>query len=132
MAAETILVADDDRAFVQFVSSSLKARGFNVVHAFDSIQAMMAIRRSHPAAMVLDILMPGGTGVEVLKRLRTFSGMAPMRVIAVSASTDPELPQRVKELGADEFLLKPLDLDELHRVLCRLLGRPVEQPPPVG
>ncbi len=132
MAAETILVADDDQTFVQLLSSSLKARGFNVVHAFDSMQAMMAIRRSQPAAVVLDILMPGGSGVEVLKRLRSISGMAPMRVIAVSASTDPELPQRVKELGADEFLPKPLDLDELHRVLCRLLGKPVEQPPQAG
>ncbi len=132
MAAETILVADDDPTVVQLLTSYLRTRGFIVVHAYDSMQAMMVIRRSQPAAVVLDILMPGGTGVEVLKRLRTLSGVPLMHVIAISASTDPELPQRVKDLGADEFLLKPLNLDELYQVLCRLLGRPAGQPPRGG
>ncbi|HYL81005.1 MAG TPA: response regulator [Candidatus Acidoferrum sp.] len=129
MAAETILVADDDQIVAQLLSSSLRAHGFNVVLAFDAMQAMMAIRRSQPAAVVLDILMPAGSGVEVLKRLRSFSGMAPTHVLAVSASPDPQLPDRVKELGAGAFLRKPLDPEEVYRVLCTLLGKPAGPKP---
>jgi two-component system, OmpR family, response regulator CpxR len=129
MAAETILVADDDQIIAQLLSSRLKAHGFNVVLAYDAMQTMMAIRRSQPSAVILDILMPAGSGVEVLKRLRSFSGMTPTHVLAVSASPDPQLPERVKELGADEFLRKPLDPEEVYRVLCRLLGRATESQP---
>lgn len=129
MAVETILVADDDQVFAQLLSSSLKAHGFNVVLASDAMQTMMAIRRSQPAAVILDILMPAGSGFEVLKRLRSFAGMTPTRVLAVSASPDPELPGRVKAMGADEFLRKPLDPEEVYRVLCRFLGKASEPKP---
>lgn len=129
MAAETILVADDDQIICQLLSSSLKAHGFNVVVALDAMQTMMAIRRSQPAAVILDIMMPAGSGVEVLKRLRSFSGMTPTHVLAVSASPDPQLPDRVKELGAGAFLRKPLDPEEVYRVLCTLLGKPSEPKP---
>lgn len=129
MAAETILVADDDQIVVQLLSTCLKAHGFNVVFAFDAMQTMMAIRRVQPAAVVLDILMPAGSGVEVLKRLQSVSGIPPTRVLAVSASPDAQLPDRVKELGAGAFLRKPLDPEEVYRVLCKLLGKPSEPKP---
>ncbi len=132
MPGETILVADDDQVFAQLLFSSLKAHGLNVVLASDAMQTMMAIRRSQPAAVILDILMPAGSGFEVLKRLRSFSGTIPTRVLAVSASPDPQLPERVRELGAHEFLRKPLDPEEVYRVLCRLLGMKSESPPEGG
>ena len=123
-APETILVADDDRIVTRLLSEHLTEKGFNVVQAFDGMQTMMAIRRHQPAALVLDVIMPGGTGEDILKRLQTLKDRPSMRILAVSASADPELPQRVKDLGAHEFLRKPLDLDEVHRILRRLLEMP--------
>jgi len=62
-----ILIADDSRFQVQLVSSCLTPRGFSVVSAGDALQTWMMALREKPEAIVLDINMPGGTGIEVLK-----------------------------------------------------------------
>jgi len=123
MAWETVLIVDDDALLGQLLTSFLQERQFRTILARDALQATMAIRRAAPAAVLLDILLPGGTGLDVLKRLQTGLGPRPI-VIAISASGDPELPAKTVELGAQAFLRKPLNLDELCALLCRLLGRP--------
>lgn len=123
MAKELILIADDDPVVAGMLTAELRAHGFGVMVAVDVIQTMMTIRRSPPAALVLDIMMPGGTGLEVLKRLKSSGSMATIPVLAISASGEPGLPDKTKALGADEFLLKPLDLDRVCAILDRLVGR---------
>lgn len=118
----TILIADDDPIFTRLFSTQLKAKGFKVTIAADAMQATMVIRKSKPDAVFLDINMPGGTGLEVLKNLRISTTTTMIPVIVMSASEDPELPMKVKERGADEFLSKPVDFEEAYRDLCRLLG----------
>jgi CheY-like chemotaxis protein len=123
MAKELILVADDDPIMVGVLRTELRAHGFNVIVAVDVIQTMMTVRRSPPAAIVLDIMMPGGTGLEVLKRLKASGTMATIPVLAISASSEPDLPEKTKALGADDFLHKPLNLDQVCKILDRLVGR---------
>jgi CheY-like chemotaxis protein len=65
-----ILIADDSRFQVQLIAAYLEPRGFVVVSAGDALQTWMKALREKPEAIVLDINMPGGTGIEVLKRLR--------------------------------------------------------------
>ena len=65
-----ILVADDSRFQVTLLTKALQEKGFEVVAAQDAMQAGMVALRSAPDAIVLDINMPGGSGIEVLKRLR--------------------------------------------------------------
>jgi DNA-binding response OmpR family regulator len=77
---------------------------------------------------LLDVMMPGGTGFDVLKRLRSNAATARIPVVAMSASTDPALTQKVQELGAGAFLLKPMGLDEVAATLRRVL----EQAPAAG
>jgi two-component system phosphate regulon response regulator PhoB len=119
---DTILIADDDQVVVALLSADLRERGFAVAVAADAMQVMMAARRKPPAAILLDIVMPGGSGLEVLKRLRSSSTLSGVPVVAMSANTDPGLPQKVQALGADVFLLKPVQLDEVAATLRRLLG----------
>ena len=69
-------------------------------------------------------MMPGGSGFEVLKRLRSNSTLSGIPVVAMSANNDPELPAKVQAVGADAFLLKPVRLDEVAATLCQLLGAP--------
>jgi DNA-binding response OmpR family regulator len=123
MAWETILIVDDDAIFGQLLTSYLQERQFETALARDAMQATMAIRRATPSAILLDIILPGGTGLDVLKRLRAGSGLQPI-VIAMSASSDPSLPDKAAGLGAQAFLQKPFNLDEMYALLCRLLGRP--------
>lgn len=95
-----ILIADDSRFQVQLVSSCLTPRGFAVVSAGDALQTWMMALREKPEAIVLDINMPGGTGIEVLKRLRMSSKTQHIPVVVVSGSSEPNIERTVKELGA--------------------------------
>jgi two-component system phosphate regulon response regulator PhoB len=123
MANAMILIADDDRVVVELLSIGLQARGFTVGVAADGMQALMVVRRTPPAAILLDVMMPGGTGFDVLKRLRSNAASKNIPVVAMSASTDPELPTKVRELGANAFLLKPAHLDEVAATLRRVLEK---------
>jgi len=117
-----ILIADDDRVTVQLVSSVLKAAGYEMSVAYDGMQALMMAVKNPPDALILDIGMPGGTGLHVLERLRASSKTSAIPVLVITALTDRDLPARVRTLGAAEFLAKPLAGDLLRAALDRMLG----------
>jgi len=121
---ETILVVDDDRVMVQILSAHLRERGYNVATAADAMQAVMYSLRGPLSAIFLDIKLPGGTGLDVLKKLKSSARTTHIPVIIITGLDDPTLPQEARELGADEFLRKPLDLSRITQVLKRLLGEP--------
>ena len=108
-----ILVADDDKVISAMVCGVLKDAGHTTVPAFDAIQAFMIAMKQAPNLIVLDINMPGGTGINVLKKLKGSSKTANVPVIVCSANTDPNLPAEVITLGAVRFIPKPIDPDVL-------------------
>src|SRR6266478_3538095 len=113
-----ILVADDDRIVVHLVASLLRAKGHEVIPVLDAMQAILfALRPPLPDAIILDVNMPGGTGVETLKRLKASRVTAPVPVIVLSGTTDPQMPERMQALGADVFLHKPVNPDALFGAL---------------
>ena len=116
----TILIADDSRFQVQLLSKALIANGFRVITAMDALQAWTMALRSAPDAIVLDINMPGGTGIEVLKKLRMSTKTQHIPVVVASGNDDRGIEQSTRELGASEFLHKPVDPDELCGILHRL------------
>lgn len=116
-----ILVADDSRFQVVLLTQALQEKGFEVVAAQDAMQAGMVALRTAPDVIVLDINMPGGSGIEVLKRLRRSTRTKSIPVVVVSGSNDLDVRQVAMELGVVDFLPKPVDLDQLCRVLSSLL-----------
>jgi CheY-like chemotaxis protein len=122
---ETILVVDDDRVTVQILTTHLRERGYNVATAADAMQAVMFSLRGPLSAIFLDIKLPGGTGLDVLKKLKSSMKTTHIPVIIITGLDDPEIPQKARELGADEFLRKPLDLSQVTNALKRLLGEPM-------
>ena len=114
-----ILVADDSRFQVALLTKALHEKGFEVVAAQDALQAGMVALRTAPDAIVLDINMPGGSGIEVLKRLRRSTKTQSIPVVVVSGSGDSDIRQVALDLGVADFLTKPVDLDQL----CREIGR---------
>jgi CheY-like chemotaxis protein len=116
-----ILVADDDRVLSQLVCAIVREAGHVPIAAFDAMQALMfAMRTPAPGLIVLDINMPGGTGLEALRKLKLSARTAPIPVIVLSGSDDAAMPQQVKALGADAFLPKPIDPDALVDVIRRV------------
>jgi len=119
-----ILIADDDRVQTLMLSTRLKAKGFEVAVAYDAIQAYTVAIRSLPDAIILDIQMPGGTGVAVLKHLKASTKTSQIPVIVLTGTIDPSEEPRLKELGVARFLYKPVDLEQLYVTLSQLLEKP--------
>jgi CheY-like chemotaxis protein len=123
-----ILIADDDPVHIQLVSAQLRAEGFQVLVARDSMQALMLTLRGKPNAVLLDVNMPGGTGLQTLRQLKASPDTKPIPVIVVSGSDDPELIKKLTQLGAEDFLRKPFAADDLLRILARVTGKPLQHP----
>ncbi len=117
-----ILIADDSRFQVALLSKALEESGFEVLCALDALQAWMIALRSAPDAIVLDINMPGGSGIEVLRKLRISTKTLHVPVVVVSGSTEDSIEELAKRLGAAEFFAKPVDPDRLCNTLLHLLS----------
>lgn len=118
----TILVADDDKVHVHLLTALLKKRGFSVSIAYDGLQAWSTALRSRPEAIILDIHMPAGTGFEVLRKLKTSTKTSQIPVIVLSGSVNADEIATIETLGADRFLQKPADLEQLFDTLGGLLN----------
>jgi putative two-component system response regulator len=116
-----VLVAEDDRVVSQQLAGLLRGRGYTPILASDAMQTLMfAMREPHPDAILLDVNMPGGTGLEALRRLKASVKTSEIPVLVLSGETDPALPDTVRELGAVAFLAKPVDAPTLLEALGKL------------
>jgi CheY-like chemotaxis protein len=118
-----ILIADDSRFQVQMLASWLTPMGFEVVFAVDALQTWMTALRANPDVILLDINMPGGTGIEVLKRLRMSNKTQHIAVIVVSGEKDPATEAKARSLGAADFLHKPVEQEQLLSTVNRTLNK---------
>ncbi len=116
-----ILIADDSRFQREALASFLKPKGFEAVFAVDALQAWMAALRSAPQLILLDINMPGGTGIEVLKRLRMSTKTQHIPVIVVSGEENSETEATARGLGAVDYLRKPVEEEQLCTAVERAL-----------
>jgi DNA-binding response OmpR family regulator len=108
-----ILVAEDDKMLSKMMCSVLKEGGHICIPAFDAMQAVMYAMKQPPDLVLLDINMPGGTGVGVLQKLKASSKTSFVPILVISGSIDPAMPAHVLTLGAAKFLSKPLEPDVL-------------------
>lgn len=118
-----ILVAEDDKVISLQICSLLKKSGYAPTPVFDSMQALMvAMRTPPPDLIVLDIGLPGGTGIETLRKLKASSRTHSIPVVVVSATIDPTHADEVLDLGATAFLSKPVDPAELRAAVTEAVG----------
>lgn len=120
-----ILIADDSRVQVHLLTGWLQQRGFEVIDALDAVQAWMKGLRSQPDVIVLDINMPGGSGIDVLKRLKASVKTRQIPVLVVSGSAGTDIRELVKRLGAADLLEKPLDCEQFCAAVAGLVVRPL-------
>ena len=116
-----VLVVDDDRAVRDALRRVLALAGYDVQVAEDGAEAIEAVVQAVPDAVVLDVGMPGIDGLEVCRRLRRLGNRVP--ILMLTARVD--ISDRVAGLdaGADDYLIKPFDVDELKARLRALLRR---------
>ena len=116
-----LLLIDDDQELCELLSSWLAQEGFRVRACHDGKSARQALAEQAPAAVVLDVMLPDGSGLELLKQLR--SEHAELPVVMLSARGEPLDRILGLELGADDYLAKPCDPRELTARLRAVLRR---------
>src|SRR5690606_24433674 len=118
-----LLLIDDDRELCELLGSWLQQEGFNVRACHDGDSARKALAEPPPAAVILDVMLPDGSGLELLKQLR--GEHADLPVLMLSARGEPLDRILGLELGADDYLAKPCDPRELTARLRAVLRRSV-------
>jgi two-component system KDP operon response regulator KdpE len=114
---QRVLVVDDHPKVLRFIEIDLKIRGFEVTTTTSGSQALELVKSAKPDIMLLDIVMPGMDGFEVLRKLRDFTQLP---VIAFSAS--PGNYHEAMRLGANDFIPKPFQPDEMASKIEALLS----------
>jgi DNA-binding response OmpR family regulator len=113
----SVLVVDDEPQVVWVLQFSLEAEGYTTFAARDGVQAMSAIAEHHPQLMLLDIMMPTMDGWSVLEEMMRLPREERPRVVVVSAMANLRDRAKAAEMGADAFMPKPFNVDDLLAVL---------------
>jgi DNA-binding response OmpR family regulator len=118
--ARTILVVDDETTLRETLVEALEAEGFRVVSAADGREALVRFRAERPDLILLDLMLPELSGIEVCRIIRAESGVP----IVMLTAKDSELDKVVGlELGADDYVTKPFSLRELSARIRALFRR---------
>jgi two-component system KDP operon response regulator KdpE len=112
-----IMLVDDEPSILKVLSIKLRVSGYQVISALNGDEALKLIKSEKPDVVLLDVIMPGMDGFEVLQKLRAFSKLP---VIVVSAR--PEYSRQAMTLGANAFIAKPFDIDELLKKIEQFLN----------
>ncbi|HVE76229.1 MAG TPA: response regulator transcription factor [Actinomycetota bacterium] len=119
-----ILVVDDERPVREALDRALRFEGYDVDLAADGADALKLLANTSPDAIVLDILMPRISGLEVCERLRAAKDTTPILMLTARDAVEDRVAGL--DAGADDYLVKPFALDELLARLRALLRRNVE------
>jgi two-component system, OmpR family, KDP operon response regulator KdpE len=123
-----VLVVDDEQQILRALQTSLRGAGYEVDTAETAQEALAAAAMRPPEAVVLDLILPDGTGSDVLRELRKWSS-AP--VIVLSAVDDEQEKVAALDAGADDFVTKPVGIDELLARVRAVLRRTTPSADPV-
>lgn len=115
-----ILVIDDDEGILEGFSAILEEENYLVETASDADEVFKREKEAMPSLILLDVLLSGQDGRDVCRRLKTNKNTKNIPVIMVSAR--PNVQRSVKEAGADDFLAKPFEMDDLLGMISKYLS----------
>jgi DNA-binding response OmpR family regulator len=124
----TILLVEDEPALARGIADNLRLAGFAVTHVARGDAVPTAVREARPDAIVLDVMLPGRSGFDVLRDLREAGQTVP--VVMLTAKGDVVDRVRGLELGADDYVAKPFSMPELLARIKALLRRARQEPRP--
>jgi DNA-binding response OmpR family regulator len=114
-----ILIVDDDPAMTALLQLSFELEGHVVVTASSGAEALDLARKIHPAAMVVDVMMPEMDGLELIRRLRSNQATSDIPVVCCSAKSLSHDVQAGYDAGADDYVVKPFEPFELIQLVER-------------
>jgi len=117
-----VLVVDDETQIVRLLSLRLQANNYEVALAYDGYQCIQMARIEKPDLILLDIKMPMGGGVKAFENLRADKLTEKIPVIFITAYPTSEVKKQVLEMGAEGFISKPFDSEELMSKIRSTIG----------
>jgi len=119
MKGLTILVADDQPGVRRLLHEVFRAQGYRVILARDGCEAIAAATKTRPAAVLLDLRMPGKGGLEALEELKQLYPEVP--VVLMTAVNEIDVEEALTR-GADRTISKPFDIKELQQVVAEVVS----------
>jgi two-component system phosphate regulon response regulator PhoB len=123
MEGKTVLIVDDEAAIREMIAMSLELAGFDCLEAGDIQQAHSQIIDRQPDLVLLDWMLPGGSGIELLRRLKRDELTAQLPVIMLTAKTEEDNKIQGLDVGADDYVTKPFAPRELVSRIKAVLRR---------
>jgi CheY-like chemotaxis protein len=127
-SAKKILVVDDNAVVIKTICLKLQGAGYNVITAMDGTEAVAAVRKENPDLILLDISFPPEVagvpwdGFRMMEWFQRLDTAKKIPVIVITGSEDPKARERATNSGAVAFFLKPLEYDNLLKVVRSTLG----------
>lgn len=118
----TVLVVEDNPLNMKLATDLLQLNGFPVLQATDGETAVQLAKTHQPALVLLDLHLPGMDGVAVFQQLKAQPEGQSMKIVALTASAMKEEEARIRSLGFDEFIAKPLDTRQFIPTIRKVLG----------
>ena len=116
-----ILVVDDEPQIVRLLSLRLKAKNFDVISAYDGYQCVKVAKAELPDLILLDIKMPLGGGIKAFEKMKSISSTSEIPVIFITAFPTVEVNKLVMDMGAEDFVSKPFNSDQLIDKINKIL-----------
>ena len=118
----TVLVVEDDPVILRLLEVNFEMEGFRVLLAHDGAEGIEVARREHPDVVVTDVMMPGTSGLDLVRTLKGDEGTKAMPILLLSAKAQASDVQDGLEAGADDYVTKPFEPVDLVDRVNALLG----------
>ncbi len=123
-----ILVVDDDKAINELIKVNLTLSGYKVVQAYDGVEGFALAKQELPNMVILDVMMPNVDGYTVAQRIRQCEGIKNMPILMLTALSDITDKGKGFDIGIDDYLVKPFDMEELKMRVRAILKRSNQLP----
>ena len=121
---KTVLIVEDNAVHASLIMDVLKVRGFNAVHVPSGEEAHALTHDLRPDLVIMDIQLPGLSGIDVTKAIKTDDDLKDIPVIAVTAFASKRNQNEIREAGCIDILTKPFSVPELIEIIAKYLGDP--------
>jgi DNA-binding response OmpR family regulator len=130
MPLAKILLVEDEIEILDAITEYLEREGYAVTRAVDGEEALRRVENERPDLVLLDVGLPGLSGLDVLQRLRENYPRVP--VVMLTGLNDEAQARRMLQMGAVDYIRKPFDLGHLSRVVLAAIGQTFDPPPSPG
>ena len=121
MTKKTILIVDDELLIVQVVGALLKQNGYKILEASSGQESLEILKKSKPDLILLDIMMPGMDGWDVIEKIKGNKNLEKIPVVFLTAKIDP-ISRSMGSLASTDYITKPFDNKDLLRRIKNIIG----------